>query len=311
MNNYLLESNDYVLLEKEQNEVIKKNGFENIQINTYDLEDTNLENAIEDLDTYSLFSDKKIIIIKNIEKLKVEENKKSIEHLLKYLDNPKETNLLIIEANKLNNTTKLAKDLKKKCIHNEIKFNSKEYIKNEFKDYKIDTKTIDYLNELCLEDLTKIKNECLKLKNYKMNDKIITKTDIDEIVTKKLGDSKELTFAFTKALAMKDKKDALIKYHELLEYNIEPISIIALLASQIRIIYQVKILENEHLTTKKISEKLGNINEYRIKKTQELTKLYSEKELLELMQKIFEIDLKMKTTDQDKFTLIELFILNI
>ena len=45
-----------------------------------------------------------------------------------------------------------------------------------------------------------------KLKNYKIDDKVITKEDIEELVVKKLGDSKDLTFAFSRSLAEKDKK---------------------------------------------------------------------------------------------------------
>jgi len=154
-------------------------------------------------------------------------------------------------------------------------------------------------------------NECDKLKNYKLNGKTITTTDIKELVTKKLGDSKELTFAFSRSLALKDKKDALIKYRELRSYNIEPLSIIGLLASQIRIIYQVKLLEKGKLTSKEIASQLGEKSDYRITKTRELTKLYSENELLKLMQELANIDYRIKTTDVDANSLIELYILNI
>ena len=95
--------------------------------------------------------------------------------------------------------------------------------------------------------MTKIYNECEKLKNYKMEDKTITKEDITELVMKKLGDSKDLVFSFTRSLAERDRKASLKKYKELLTYNIEPLSFIGLLARQIRIIYQVKILEKRNL----------------------------------------------------------------
>ena len=54
--------------------------------------------------------------------------------------------------------------------------------------------------------MTKIYNECEKLKNYKMEDKTITKEDITELVMKKLGDSKDLVFSFTRSLAERDRK---------------------------------------------------------------------------------------------------------
>ena len=127
----------------------------------------------------------------------------------------------------------------------------------------------------------------------------------------KLGDSTELTFAFSRSLAEKDKKRALEQYFKLLNYNIEPLSIIGLIASQIRIIYQVKVLEKQRLSNDEIASMLGEKNSYRIKKTKELTRYYSEDELLELMKTLADMDYKLKTTDSDPNNLIELFILNL
>ena len=43
----------------------------------------------------------------------------------------------------------------------------------------------------------------------------------------------------------------------------------------------------------------------------ELIGLYTQEETLDLMQKLAEIDLKIKTTDTDPNTEIELFIINL
>lgn len=311
MNNYLIESLDSLSLIKERESLIKKNNFQNAEKSIFDVEETTLANALEALDTYSFLSDKKLIIIKGIEHLKYDENKKDLDHLFKYLASPNPDNLLIIEATKLNNTTKVAKELKKKCQYTTIEIDPKRFVKQELKDYTIDQNTINLLVDYCLGDITKIANECQKLKNYKYSDKKITSDDIKELVVKKLGDSKELTFAFSRSLAQKDKKGALKKYKELLSYNIEPLSIIGLLASQIRIIYQVKLLEKRKMSDREIANMLGEKSDYRITKTRELTRYYGEEELLELMQKLSDIDLKIKTNDIDGNSLIELFIINL
>ncbi len=311
MYSYLLESLDSLSLQKEIETIIKKQSFQEAEISHYDLEETLLENALEDLDTYSFLTSKKVIVISHIESLSQEENKKEIEHLLKYIKNPNPDNLLIITSTKLNNTLKLTKELKKICQYSLVEINNKTYIKEQLKDYKIDNKTISYLEEYCKNDFSRIQNEIEKLKNYKLEEKVITIQDINNLVIKKLEDPKDLTFSFTRSLSTKDKKEALMKYQELLDYNIEPLSIVGLLASQIRIIYQVKVLEKEGLKDKEIADKLEEKSDYRIKKTRELTKFYSEKELLELMQRLREIDLKIKTTDISPNALIEQFIINL
>ena len=311
MNNYLIESTDSLSLENEASKLIKDNKFTKASVYKYDLEETELENALEDLDTYGLFTQEKVIILKNIESLKYDDYKNEFEHLFRYLDNPNPDNLLIIEVSKLSGTSKIGKVLKEKCIYNKVELNTKSYIKQLLKDYEVDSDTINLLDNYCLGDISKIYNECQKLKDYKYKEKVITEDDIKELVTKKLGDSKDLTFSFSRSIALRDKKGALKRYKELLSYNFEPISIIGLLSSQIRIIYQVKLLEKERLSDKEIANILEEKSDYRITKTRELTKLYSEDSLLHLLQELGDIDFKMKTTDLDANALLEQFIINI
>lgn len=311
MNSYLIESEDTLSLNNEISKIIKENNFTSAVINTYDIEETLLEKALEDLDTYTFLSEQKVIIIKNIEAIDEKEFEKDIEHLIKYIDNPNQDNLLIITSKKLKSDLKFSKKLKAKCKINKIETNPKAFIKQQLKNYKVNQDTINLIEEYCLGDITKIYNECEKLKNYKSDDKTITQKDVENLVMKKLGDSKDLVFSFTRSLAERDRKASLKKYKELLSYNIEPISFIGLLAGQIRIMYQVKILEKRNLRDKEIADILEEKSDFRIKKTREITGMYTEEELLNLMKKLSDIDLKIKTVDVNPNNEIELFIINI
>ena len=62
-NNYLIEGSDYISINNKISEIIKKNNFSDASISKYDLSEDLLEEVIEDLNTYGLFSDKKIVII--------------------------------------------------------------------------------------------------------------------------------------------------------------------------------------------------------------------------------------------------------
>ena len=311
MNNYLLETNDFTALKTEIDKIIKKEKFTDALTSTYDAKELQLENALEDLDTYGFLSDKKVIIINNIDGINQEDEENNLKHLYKYLENPNPDNLLIITASKLNNTLKVTKELKKKMNYSSVEINPENFIKNELKDYTLETGVIKLLVEYCKNDITKIENECKKLKTFNFETKKISKSDIEELVIEKLGDEQELTFSFSRSLAEKNKKEALRKYKELLDYQIEPIAIVGLLASQIRIIYQVKTLSNQNLSPYDIAKILGEKSDYRIKKTKELIRYYSEQELLDLMKTLSDMDIQMKTTDIDPNSLIELFILNI
>ena len=311
MNNYLLETTDYTALKTEIDKIIKSEMFTDALTSTYDAKELQLENALEDLDTYGFLSDKKVIIINNIDGINQEDEEKNLKHLYNYLENPNPDNLLIITASKLNNTIKVTKELKKIMTFKAVEINPENFIKNELKDYTLESGVIKLLVEYCKNDITKIENECKKLKTFNFETKKISKSDIEELVIEKLGDEQELTFSFSRSLAEKNKKEALRKYKELLDYQIEPIAIVGLLASQIRIIYQVKTLSNQNLSPYDIAKILGEKSDYRVKKTKELIRYYSEQELLDLMKTLSDMDIQMKTSDIDPNSLIELFILNI
>lgn len=306
MNNYLLEGEDTFSLELERERIIKEEN----NISFYDLEEMSLSNALEDIDTYGLFSTQKTIIIRNIQNQKYEEQAKDWDHLFSYLDEPNPDYTIILEGLNFLKTSKIYKELKKRCIHKECKENPNQYIKNRFKDYKIDYKTQNTLLEFCQNDMTKLKQECDKLMLYKINEKEILLQDVEDLVIPKQKDSKDLIFAFTRSIAEKEKEKALREYQELKSYQLEAYSIIGLLASQMRILYQVKLLEKDH-SISDIKEILNEKSEYRIQKTKELTKFYSEKEILNTMIELGNMDLKMKSTDVDPDSLMELFLMNL
>lgn len=309
-NNYLIECTDFLTIQIEINKIIKENKFEDASQNYYDIQEVPLENALEDLDTYGFLTSKKVVIITNFDCLDLS-NEKDLERLVKYVKNPNPDNILVITTKKfVMKENKYLKDLKKNLEIISISVDPISYIKNELKGYKIDKEVISLINEYCLEDITKIHNECNKLKIFKIEDKIISKEDVKELIIKKLGDATELTFSFTRALAEKDKKEALRLYQEILNYNVEPLSLIGLLASQFRIMYQVKVLDRKRMSNMEIA-KILNTKEFRIMKTKELTRYYTEKEILSLIIKLSEIDLKIKTTNSDPNLLLQLLIINI
>ena len=307
-NNYLIEGSDYISINNKISEIIKKNNFSDASISKYDLSEDLLEEVIEDLNTYGLFSDKKIVIINNFDKMDPDINR--VEELLKYVENSSSLNLLFVVSDKYDDRKKIIKDLKKKMEFIKVSSDPVEFTKNCLKGYKVEDGVITLLVNNTLGDISRLYNECNKLKIYKINDKYISKEDVLELVVKKLGDSTDITFQFSRSLAEKDKKKALSLYQELLDYQIEALSIIGLLASQFRIMFQVKVLEEKNMRNDEIAKTL-NEKSYRITKTRELTRYYSKRELLDLMIKLEDIDLKIKTTSVDANTLVQLFILNI
>lgn len=306
MNNYLIEYNDIYLLNNKIDELISKD-FKDASKSIYDLEEEPLDNALNDLDTYSFLTEKKIIIIKNINKL---EDDKFTKHLMKYLDNPNNDNLLILTTNKLNMTKKINKELKKKTNYFKLEANLEKEIKTMLKSYKIDTNCINMLIEYSNNNIDIIKTECDKLINYKENDKTITKEDIEKIVVKHLGDSNNLVFDLVKYIACKDKRRALEKYEKLREYSIDDIALTGLLESQLRLMVQVNMLTKERNTKDQIAKILSQ-HPYRIQKTMELARTITNKELTRLIQNLSEMDYKIKSGKVSAKDQMLMYIINL
>lgn len=309
-NNYLLESEDEYLVRSRIEKIILDKGFSMDMIHSYDMEEVPLSSALEDLDTYGLFSSKKVIIISHIESLTSEGNEKDIEHFFKYLKNPMDSILVFVTARKLNNTKKITKQLKKELEYVTLNIDASSFVREEFaKDgYQLENGVVSSLVSACLEDIGRLYQECCKLKLYRADTKKISVDDVSLLVIRKLGDSKDLTFEFVRVLASKNKKKALEKYHELQDYSIEAIPLIGLLASQFLIMYQVKILSKKMKLNQEIADILGE-KPYRIQKTKELIRYYSEQELRDILRMLADMDLKIKSSDVDGNFLVELFIL--
>lgn len=310
MNNYIFESNDYLSIQKEIEKIIKKTSFEQALQSMYDLEEVPLSNALEDLDTYSFLSEKKIVIIRNILSSLTTDSEK--EHLLKYIDNYNPDYLLIITCDKLDSKP-FSKKLKqsKNIEYRKIDVNEKEYIQNKLKDYKISNSDISYLIDLCKNDLTKIDSECEKLINYKIDTKEITKDDITNLVVKKLGDSSELLFSLVNSIMEKNKKKSLKIYEELKEYQVDSNSIIGLMASQMKLISQIKILKEDNLSNVQIQEKLNIKSLYQIKKLSEYIYKYSLSDIHTFFNKLADIDYKIKSGRIDSKDAIEFLIIDL
>lgn len=309
-NNYLLECSDSISLEDKIKEIINNNNFSDGYISTYDIEDTLLDNALEDLDTYSFLSDKKVIIIKNIFS---DATDKKLDHLLKYIDNSNPDNLLILTTNKIDNRLNICKKIKK---NNNIEIITIEidpykYVKKIFDGYSIDNSSISLLVDLCKGDITRLNSEANKLMMYKVNELKINREDIEALVVKKLGDSNEILFSLIKYIIMKDKRNALNTYNELKEYNVDANSIIGLMASQIKLTHQIKILSEDNLTNQDIADKLNLKSTYQVKKIKEYIYKYTYDEIYDFVHKIAKVDLDIKSGKMDSNLAIDMLIINL
>ncbi len=307
-NNYLLEYTSNFLYQKKVKELITKNNFGNNYCSEYDLSENSLDLVLEDLDTYSFLSEKKVILLKGIELLDIE-NKKT-RHLLNYLANSDSSKLLIMSSMNLDNRKKITKELKKETTYLKLENNPTSMIKEELKGYKINEDIVELLINYSNGNLDAIKTECDKLKQYKYQEKIISTEDIKNICYRHIGDSSELIFELVRQICSKDKRGALTTYQKLYEYNIDDLGMMGLLESQLRLLEQITILMNQNKRKQEISTIL-EIHPYRVEKTQELLQKITKKEIDELIFHLAEIDYKFKSGIYEGKKSLEVLLLNL
>ncbi len=308
---YLLYGTINYLINKEITKIIKENNIEEINVNKYDLNNTYLNDIVNDASSMSLFDDKKIIIVNNsyiftgTTKKVLEQN---IEILENYLNNLNENTILIFIVNndKLDERKKITKLIKKIGIVKEFNnIDNISLVKELFGEYSISNENIKYLIERVGEETTLLATEIEKLKIYKDNDKNITKDDITNLISKSLEVN---NFKLIDAIINKNKNEAFTLYQDRIKLNEEPIAIIIALANQIRIMYQVKQLYLNGYTENNIASIL-KIHPYRVKLANQNSKKYDSDLLLTYLSKLADLDISIKTGKIDKQLGLELFIL--
>lgn len=309
--NYLLLSSSTTLLEREIDKIIKEKNFDEALITTYDLEETDLATVLEDLDTVSFLTPLKVVIANHASFLTANkaEEEESLNHLLKYLDQEIDNTLFFLTANKIDERKKIGKELKKKLTFLELNPSKDGYIKKELTGYKLENGVVTNILSRANDNYDTIHQECEKLKLYKIDSKAITNKDIESLLPIPLETQEQLSFDLVKAIGLKDKKQALTLYNQLKNYNIEVFSLMGLLESQYRLLYQVKLLNNRGYREEEIAKKLA-VHPYRAKKILELGRYSSIKEVKQFILKLADLDLKLKTGKADKDIAIELLILS-
>lgn len=312
---YLFYGIEDYLIQKEIDNIKQKNNIEEISISRYDLTNTNIEKIIEDCEMNSMFTDKKVIIVNNSyiftgqsKKGQIEQN---LEALEKYINNPNIDTLLIFisDSEKLDERKKIVKLIKQKGIVKEFNTttNINSIVKSFFNDYKISDSSITKLINRVGNNLPLLEEEAEKLKLYKDDIKEINDEDILKITNKNVDLD---IFKLIDNIIMKNKKVAIETYNEMIKYGEEPIKILIMIASQIRLMYQTKLLYKKGYTEKDSASLLG-IHPYRVKLATEKGRKYTESDLLMYLDNLADLDSKIKQSNVDKKMAIELFILKI
>lgn len=204
--------------------------------------------------------------------------------------------ILFYQEGKVSKNDSLFKFLNKNAKSQEFKLlegqNLKKWVKKEFGKYetKIEEKALEELLEYVGNDLWRMANEVRKLASYKPKGTIKIK-DIREQIRSKIETD---IFKTIDAISQKNKKQALKLVHKHLEKGDSPLYLLAMINYQFRNLLIVKDFIEKHKTYSAILKGSG-LHPFVVKKSYFQSQQFSFKELKKIYQKIFQIDLNIKT----------------
>lgn len=316
---YLLYGDENFLINKTKDLIIQESIQEEeaeFNLSIYDLEETPIETVLEDCETVPFFGERKTVIAYHPIFLTSEKGKDKVEHNLKalesYIENPVPSTILVLIApyEKLDERKKLTKALKKQAVTLQAKGLSEKEIKQWIYDQvseigsEITSDAVELLYQYVGPNLTLLHNELEKLFLYS-GEQTIDEEMIQLLVAKSLEDN---IFALVDQVMQRNLNKTLEIFYDLLKQNEEPIKILAVIASQVRFLYEVKTLVNKGYGEKQISGIL-KVHPYRVKLAIPKARSFDEKRILDMIKYLADLDYKMKTGYGNKEKMMELFFL--
>jgi DNA polymerase III subunit delta len=286
---------------------------------TYDMEETPVEVALEDAETFPFMGDKRVVILQNPYFLTAEKQKEKVEHsimkLEEYVDNPPSYTILILTApyEKLDERKKITKELKRKASLVEAKKLNDIELKNWIKErvrgngVEIDQPAIEKMIGIAGSNLFVLTNEIDKMSLYVGEKKKIDSAIVELLVAKTLEQN---IFELVEKVVGRKIEAALRIYYDLLKQNEEPIKILALLTGQFRLIYQVKELSRKGYGQQQIASIIKQ-HPYRVKLAAGQINWFTDEELKKIILLLADADIQMKSSGLHKTMIIEMLLFQI
>lgn len=311
MKNYLIISDDLITIEDSINNITKELSLSKDNITRFDLTECSLVDVVEELNTYGLFYDNKIVVVDAKVILSTDKVKSDFpqdeEVLIKYIENPNELNSLVLITDKLDDRKKISKLLKKSFVLIDKKLQIEDKIKNSTEGYTISSRTINYLISVLNNDNERILNELEKLKLYKLDTKEITTEDIDEICIKEFNED---IFSLVNSIVKKDITKSFEIYSLLLSRGEELTKIVITVLDQFRLIYRTKILMIDGKSKDEIVS-MFKIHPYRVKLAMEESYGFTLEELRKIILDLGHIDINIKTGNSTNEYEFDVFLINL
>ena len=308
---------DTFYIKSKINQLIKQHEVDEYNVAYYDLDETLLNEAINDAMTIPFMSDVKIVVCQNARFLGTEKLKKTLDHdvdlLAQYLKAPAEQTMLIITAPiaSLDERKAIIKLLKNyKMVECKLKSGkdlvswAKRQIGNL--SMSIDPEALDEFIKRVEHSTEFAYLEMKKLLLYAQDKNHIDLDMIKKVITKNIEDN---VYEITNALLEHNHQKALTVYKDLILYSEDPLRILSTIINKYRELLHVKTLLEQGKTQQQIQD-YYNVSSGRAYYMVQNAKYVNLEKIKEHLRHLERLDYHIKTGRVDKKIGLELFILS-
>ena len=298
-----------------------------------DSEIESIDEIIGACETFSMFSQYRVVWIRDLELLKKNRMKNISEadcdRLCEYLKSPNEGTLIIFSNEKTpgeqdnqrtEKASKLEKMLKSKAGCYELnsldKKDLKSFIQKRFRASGIDISPalvsymIDasgYYNKESDYNLYSLENDIFKIVSHCLQDSV-SRNDIDELIC---ADEETFVFNLLDAIGANDKSKAFMLLNNMIKDSPDNVfGIIAQIVSQFELMLTIRQMQNQNKVISEICKVTGK-GEFRVKKLAGHARRYSVSELKEILISIYDTEKNIKSGLLKEQLALELFVAKI
>ena len=320
---YLISGKQNIRLKSQTKNIVKKSldTIDAINYVKHDASYTLVQEIVDDANYLPLGYDHKAVVVDNCYFLLKEKGRNKIEsdqnyqELIDYINHPDESCDLIFLAN-----TSDSEIDKKNEIYQAIEANGKvivleepknnewhqvvaHYFKEKWPETQIDNDAIYELARRTEGDYASLFNNGSKLALFTDH---IHFDDVTLMVTRPLEENAFLLFNY-----LLDNKniEAVSLYRDLKSNNVEPVTLISMIANQFRLLNRVSYLARKRYEVDAIAQEL-NINPVRAKILRKNSFVISSKRINQTLEDLYQLDLNIKSGLVDRFYSFELFLIN-
>jgi DNA polymerase-3 subunit delta len=299
-------------------QAVDKEAFE-FNFAQYDMDETPIEQAIEDAQTLPFLGEFRVIIVQNPYFLTGKNERKKVEHRLdlleKYVEDPSPHAIVIFSGGyeKLDQRKKIVKKLKKNGEMIQFSTENEKAIfqllnERAGRHGAVFTESAnDRLLQLVGPHLSQLVVEVDKMALYAGENGEITADVVDLLCAKTLESN---VFALVDRVVQRRLQEAFSILNDLLKQKEEPIRLLALLIRQFRIIFQVKQLKESGYTQGQMAKRL-HLHPYAVKVAAGQGNSFQKDELLGILNELTETDFAMKTGKMEKRLALEIMLTRI